>query len=241
MRALSYLLLFGMAGPLLSPSAAAQTEHTACKIYFVDDRLTPPSVKALLEMHGDAAARVCSPDTENVSYAAISAVWKGARGACIFQQGPVSYLKLNEQAGPYTTFMALARADCPKQDDRSYKSAEGVSEGVFVALINFVERISASRANFDAELVLSQRDQSIGEARAGILASEPRARLTLSAIRLQPPDIHFSQSTTADYAYVLEFADDSTRRGWQLIVDLTPRGFKIVQISPWFLYDNIVQ
>ena len=211
MRALSYLLLLGIAGSaalLLSPPAAAQTERTACKIYFVDDRLTPPAVKALLEMHSDAAATVCSPDTENISYAAISAVWKGPRGACIFQQGPVSYLKLNEQAGPYTTFMALARAGCPKQDDRSYKSAEGVSEGVFVTLMNFVERISASRANFDAELALSQRDQSVEEARAGILAFEPRARLTLNAIRLQPPDVHFSQSTTADYAYVLEFAND---------------------------------
>jgi hypothetical protein len=107
--------------------------------------------------------------------------------------------------------------------------------------MNFVKRISASRANFDAELALSQRDQSVEEARAGILAFEPRARLTLNAIRLQPPDVRFSQSTMADYAYVLEFADDSTRRGWQLIVDLTPRGFKIVQISPWFLYDNVAQ
>ena len=90
MRALSYLLLLGIAGSaalLLSPPAAAQTERTACKIYFVDDRLTPPALKALLEMHGDAAARVCSPGTETVSYAAISQAWKGPRSACIFQQG----------------------------------------------------------------------------------------------------------------------------------------------------------
>jgi len=182
------LIVFGggLTALLAALPAAGQSRDNSCKIYFADDRSTPTDVKALLAAQGDSTAKVCAPETENISYATISAVWKGARGACIFQQGPTRYLKLNEQAGSYSTFMASGRADCPKQGDPSYKSADGVSEGVFVALMNFTGRISSSRENFDS--ALANRDQSYEDARAGIVSSDPRTRLGLTAIRLQPPD-----------------------------------------------------
>src|SRR6185503_553751 len=118
MRSLQYLIVFGggLTALLAALPAAGQSRDNSCKIYFVDDRSTPTDVKALLAAQGDSTAKVCAPETENISYATISAVWKGARGACIFQQGPTRYLKLNEQAGSYSTFMASGRADCPKQD-----------------------------------------------------------------------------------------------------------------------------
>lgn len=130
------------------------------------------------------------------------------------------------------TFMTAPLQVCPKQDDPQFYRADGVSERVFLALLELANSLSSSDEGFNAAFATPRSEMSfdqqreVSEMRGDILFGDPvtRSRYALRRIGLES-----AANSQAELVYALHFiSPDDAGMSWQLKVDLAPMGFKIV-------------
>jgi hypothetical protein len=93
------------------------------------------------------------------------------------------------------TFMTAPLQVCPKQDDPRFYRADGVSERVFLALLELATSLSSSDEGFDAAFATPRNQMSfdqqreVSEMRGDILFGDPitRSRYVLRVVGLRGP------------------------------------------------------
>jgi hypothetical protein len=218
-----------------APARAAAANPT-CRMFFSDAN-PPASVRTMLAQKGHSAAEVCLDARGNVTrYSPVTNVVHGGTGVCwysviIFPPGadpsvrPVFVFSTQ-------TFMTAPLQVCPRQDDPRFYRADGVSERVFLALLELATSLSSSDDGFSAAFATPRTQMSfdqqreVSEMRGDILFGDPstRTRYTLRSVGLRGPT-----ALPEKLVYVLNFVlEPDPRNSWQLEVDLTPAGFKII-------------
>jgi hypothetical protein len=216
------------------PTGAASVTPTRCANYLIDDSGVPASVRARMVQKNDSAAEACTDSSANLtSYASMSPVWKGALGVCIFTRGRFSFEntdpRLIRAEGPESTFMAVDDPNCPKQNDRRFIEANGITEGVFLALLKLVDDLTSSRTGFDSRLVSARGEtnqRSYEQLRSDLLSKNPANRFDVREINLGQ-QVDFRKRDTL--AYSLKFASRAyCGRLHELVVDLSSSGLGVV-------------
>ena len=218
-----------------APAHAAAANPT-CTMFFSDANPSA-SVRTMLAQKGDTAAEVCLDARGNVTkYSPVTNVVRGPTGACWF-----SIIEFPPGADPAVrpvfiyseeTFMTPPLEVCPRQDDARFYRANGVSERVFLALFELATSLSSSDDGFNAAFATPRNQMSfdqqreVSEMRGDILFGDPntRSQYTLRRIGLDSP-----ANGPAELVYALFFvSENDPGSSWQLRVDLTSTGFKIV-------------
>lgn len=136
-----------------------------CKEYSRADQDLPARYLEIFDELGGDAIQACAhpnqPDSEH--YWRFSAVVEGQLGACVYEQRQVYLAPAHggdlawtfwppsdavQFSGP-RTFMMRRENDCGGHHDPRYALTSGVSEGAFLALVGFWERLSTTEG-FDA-------------------------------------------------------------------------------------------
>lgn len=169
-----YLIVCGVALALAVsaiPSAVADHSANTCRMYIGLDSNTPKDVGEILEKSKGATVQICEPrGTATQSRTNVfSPAWKGRLGVCHTRSTELfrvrmnsiheqwSYLPTAKKSGqsdvaPATSelYMAMPDRECPRQDSEKYLPVDGISEGLFVGLMNFWASISRDEKGFDA-------------------------------------------------------------------------------------------
>lgn len=208
-------------------SAEAIESGGSCGIYVISNTNVPEVYREKMKAESDESASICIDEHKKiVKYESVSPIAHAHFGVCVFDIRPLS------TQGFSRARHRMFRADgtCPLQDDAHYISVSGVSEGLFVVLTEFAEKLS-SAAYFDSNWAIDVSDKNIhqgelSQLRKGLFAKDSDAKLRLEAISLVEP----MQGSFFGYEFVFQSKNPSSR--WVVAVDFTPQGLKVFDFQP---------
>jgi hypothetical protein len=223
-------LLAGLA-VILAPAhvaLSAEPPLLTCQFYARGQASTPASVTDLAKKFDDSLSRACINRRGRVfSYQSVADVVRAPNGVCFYDR--FERVAAGQPANDETyTFMTYApNATCPAQSAREYIMVEGVSPGVFLSILGFLNAISDGPADFDRAVSISiEREASLrpwlGEFRSRLLDSNGRPILHAVTVgRLV--------GNEDTLAYSLTFSDPrDSAASHSIAIDLTPDGWKII-------------
>jgi hypothetical protein len=241
MRGIFGFGLFGLIFLCVStrPATAQIDRSITCGFYFSGKTANiPRSVEAAMsELHHTAAHACTSSDDTIIDYTEIGRITQGRFGVCVFdlQRKAGSPGTSNSPPG-YSTFMAVPSGECPEQSDPRYIASNGVSEGMFVAILAFFNQITSSEDGLNAALDLKSGDTADSHRMLDALKSDLLHRDTpfkpvLRSIELTDPFLRGLSS-----GYRISITSHNVRlAGWTLQIDLTPNGLKILNFERWIV------
>jgi len=213
---------------LLRPSIPADASvvdvEEMCKIYVANETAIPIQVQVLMKRYSaTTASYACMrQDGQITEYSVLTSVWRRPFGVCEFEKASTAYLQ-GKGFFPPQMYMAKIPSECPQQNDSRYIPANGVSEGLFVQILNFFDRLAASPEALDSAFRDNSKQEEFPVLRSNILAR----RVHVQGISLAP---FFLSADISGYEVSLKEAPTS-RQGWLVSVDLTSTGFKITHFS----------
>ena len=198
----------------------------SCPLFFKGDPNAPEAAKNAFAENSLDAVTICpsAPGAPPI-VSNVSSPMRGDQGVCFFSE-------TNDTDSE--TYMLSGEAMCPRQDDPRYMQANGLSEGLFIALTELARRIASSPSEFDRAVQspdqLRRRYPNYDAIRASITSVSGSPKFEFLGAGLYGD---------ARYQYVLGYGDKTdcshgVVRGGEAIslyVDLTPRGLRIIDLE----------
>jgi hypothetical protein len=242
MSALGTIRFVMLVVPIIcSPSLAmADRAFVTCRAYFGSESDLPQPVSEMLPLAAGGGVRVCTSQTgpQLVAYDVLSRVTKGQLGVCrytahrVFQQtdgGPTWTLtppQDKDYLGWARMSMAVSAGECPQQDDPAYIAVSNVSEGMFLEIVRFWQRISSDHAAFDAAFAHFPAWARSSDVYRGLEAAVKGRdhALRFGAVRLANKDSH-----RGAVAYDMDLIGEN--EGWSLFVDIVDGHLKALDLG----------
>lgn len=217
------LALFAMS--VLGSEANAQVAE--CHYRFRDHQ-NPVQVDLTFKQHlTDNVAYICLDSLGNVTrYDSASLVRARGNGVCSFVRTPML-----PRQNATLLFMAATARSCPEDRER-YVYVDGVSEGVFRSIVNFVESLR-SGTTFDAALRTAQVADDLErgqiESIRALIVRSSSDNLRIVSVELRSA-IFVGDLSGYSIAFVdRRHAPQSPE--WILDIDLTNEGFKVLRVG----------
>jgi|GEM_PF-4586806 len=234
-------LLYALPIFLSASLAMADMGFGTCRIYFGNEADLPNEAREILPLAAGGGIRICISRDERqpTVYEVLSSVAAGALGTCRYTSHRVfQHIEQGKRAWTLTpppdkdylarvgVVMAVSPGKCPPQGDPAYISVENVSEGAFLEIVHFWERMAASHEAFDAAFAhFPMQEKSSDAYRAFDAAVKSREqRLNLELIMLVNQDSHRGGAH-----YKVHLRD--LRGGWSLFIDFVNGRLSVLGLS----------
>jgi hypothetical protein len=209
---------------LLSGASAQVGE---CHYRFRDRQNTPQVDQTFNQHPADSVAYICLDNSGKVTrYDTASLVRTRGTGTCSFVRTP-----LLPKQNPTLLFMSVAAGSCPEDRER-YVYVDGVSEGVFHSIMNFVESLR-SGAIFDAALRTAQVADDLErgqlESIKALIVRSSGDDLQIASVELRTA-IFVGDLSGYSVAFLRKGSPPQSPQ-WILDIDLTNEGFKVLRVG----------
>ena len=212
-----------------SDASRETSNRRECRVYSFSDRGVPQSIGAAISRNGDTIAKICTKGSGEITrYWSLSSVWEGRYATCEFQMTPV---RDGERLASHSILARQQRrTKCPSQADPGYILTDGISEGMFLAVVQFWNSLRSSPRSFDSQLAQIDNDPT---RKAPKEALRHRLFLQTSSDELKIDSIGMSiMSSGIDKVIEVRLVDSrSSDKFWLLYLDIVPAGVKVVGLS----------
>ncbi len=212
---------------LSSPARSAPIE-VGCAIYLSNENRLSNEIFQELHRHNDEAARICFDHSGRISrYYAVSSVWRTNRGICKFSMTPQT--PGSDSVDRSVIFMSPATR-CPSQADVRYVETKNITDGTFLAILNFWRKITISKVSFDNAFNVETKSEIAGRDHQCLMEQifnnnrdKPNAIRFIGEGSI-PPNI-----VDEGYQIILDDSEDATKH-WSLYLDFYGSEFRIVRV-----------
>jgi hypothetical protein len=206
-----FLLSIGLGLGAGATTAQAATGDD-CVIYYKPQPVMGPQLIAMFSWFRDAAVRECVTTRGKKEYYILTKPKAARFGVCQYSEFPMTKAKVVDRV----LLMSRPQTDCPQQGE-AYVVTRDVSPGVFLALVQFWDRVVTRPATLKTTGNVVRAAPSFQSLEAAIKRKE---KLRLDLIRLQTkPD-----GTLPYYSLTIRGANAA----WVLLLDVGLTGVEAI-------------
>jgi len=207
-----------------------------CKYYFKADQKKPALINELIVNLNAYGIEECivgdAPEQQKILYK-LTKVKKGYQDICyyrayqLFEVEDKGSWRMKPRVGvefldSIVMRMALSKQECPKQDSSSYVLSKGVSEGVFLIVHQFIEKLKVKNAKtvkalMDTNIINSQYDKYFLE-----FIKKNKKNLFLSRIT-------FEQHAQKFPPHFIAFVSNG-KKEWGMMLDVNSQTIQIITV-----------